>query len=320
MAKYSIDQYRQVVRMLGFRGDYSAIDTFFKCPKHSDRRPSLAVNFEKGIFQCFQCGYAGTISTLAWDRCNKTIDHLLGLKNDDKKILDFCKSNEDTTILESERVDLSKVHFDVRGILVPFEESKEALAYIKERHLAFEILKSVNATYSGSAMINNINFSNRLIIPIYEHTGQIVNYEGRDTTFKSPRKCVYPKGAIKPLFEHYKLDHSKPIFVFEGLLKVLGARSDPYFANSTTSMGTSISSYQLEQLKPFKKIVICPDNDAAGKVLIKRIKDNLSATSSISVLRISDMNIKDIDEIPKKTGLTVAKYREQGGFYEDISF
>ena len=58
-----------------------------------------------------------------------------------------------------------------------------------------------------------------------------------------------------------------------------------------------------------------PDNDVAGEELVIKIKDNYKG--SLSVLRISDSEIKDVDEIPGQTGMTVEEYRNNGGFVLD---
>ena len=38
------------------------------CPVHEETKPSLGVNFEKAVFNCFGCGYSGTLSTLYWQQ------------------------------------------------------------------------------------------------------------------------------------------------------------------------------------------------------------------------------------------------------------
>lgn len=42
------------------KGNYKAL-----CPNHTDINPSLSVNFERGLFNCFGCGWNGTIRRLA---------------------------------------------------------------------------------------------------------------------------------------------------------------------------------------------------------------------------------------------------------------
>lgn len=320
MPRFTPDQNRRAIQIMGLKGlrDYSARrKAFFVCCFHSaDHTPSLSVNFEKGLFYCFGCGESGKISDLIWRQTHVSMTNLLGLGKEDLDKL--VKRDEEVTLRKIVPVDRD---LDIRGVLVPFNVSEIAKGYLSKRSIALSIANKMNMKYTEEAYISGANvvedktyFKKRLMIPVYNDKGQMINIEGRDVTFEQQKKCLYPIGGKKVLYEWYKLDKNRPLFVVEGLIKLAVLRSDSFFENSSTTMGNMISPLQIEQLNLFKEIVIIPDNDKGGVAMIGFFQDVLN--TRISVFRIVDPTgtIKDVDEIPKKSGKSIEQFRLSGGF------
>ena len=318
MPRYTEDQYRQAISLLHLKSNInysSAGSATFKCCFHSgDNTPSLSISFEKGIYHCFGCNKSGTVAQLVKEVSGSSIASLLGLEQGNINIFNPSPFMYDNSAVKK----VVETYLDVRGVIVPFNTSKLCMDYLSKRYITPLIATKMNMKFAEDAYINGTRFFNRLLIPIYNEKQELVNMEGRDATFNQTLKCLYPKKAVKPLYEWYKLKKDKPLYLFEGLIKMAVARSDKFFENSSATLGSKVSDYQLEKLKEFKDVVLVPDNDDAGSVMVSFLKEKLL---SLKVLRIRDKEIKDVDEIPDKTGLTIEQYREQGnGFVQDLSF
>lgn len=305
---YTEVHHRQAVNILGLKSKYKTsnrITAFFVCPNHSDRSPSLRINFRTGSYHCFQCHIHGHISQLVYEKTHRSLQSLLGLSDDLDKLNPYVPvvypSNE-----EMKRDTL----LDIRGVIVQYSESKEALQYLKDRYILTSVADEMEMQYAEDVRINGTVFVKRLLIPVYDDTGKLINVEGRDVTRKDYLKCLYPKNALKPIYQYYMLDKKSPLFLFEGLIKMAVARGDSYFKNSTSMLGGGFSEYQLKQLKEFQDVVLVPDNDEAGTELITKLREHIK----VRVLRITNSYIKDADEIPGKSGMSVEQFRINGGF------
>jgi DNA primase len=304
-------QNKQAVLRLGIRPGKKLYDNsgFFYCPHHKDTKPSFSVNFRKGVYHCFSCKDGGTLNSLCWKISNRSIQDVLGLSEESfniyRKMQQEYKPEPEKTEKDS--------RVDVRGVLVPFYQSPAALEYLKIRGIPTSVAESMQMQYTEEATFNGKWYSKRLLIPIYGEDGHLVSVEGRDVTFNDDvPKCLYPTNTIKSVYEWYKLKRDEPVYLFEGLIKMAVARSDSYFANSTSLYGTGFKPYQISLLNLFSHVILVPDNDAPGKELITALQKALS--TKFSTLQIKDPLLKDVDEIPTKKHTTVKEYRENGGF------
>jgi hypothetical protein len=319
--------YRNTIKKLGLATSVSQSSTnvMVHCPFHGkqgDKHSSLSIHTRSGACQCFQCHWNGHISELVLRMSNDqtNIYQLLGIDTKDSELdgwLGISKYEE--PIVDPKKI-MNEVTINVRGGLYEWAECGAAIEYLKIRSITPYQANRANIQYTDEAIINEMYFNNRLCIPIYDDAGKLINIEGRDVTFKQSKKCIYPKNTIKPLYEWYKLDYNQPVYLFEGLIKMLVARSDDYFANSSTNFGSYFSELQALQLKLFKHIIIVPDNDNPGLEFIKQIRANADPKAIIEILRIINPYIKDADEIPSKSGMSVRDFRLSGGFMLELSF
>lgn len=321
MHEYNANDYQNVIRRLFKVNGFFASNTMVKCPYHKDKTPSLSIHNLTGQWQCFSCKRKGYIGSLVQDMTGKTMDRFLDKGVDESEFNNFFSAPTHKQYVE-EPVSIedieNKVNLDIRGVLIPWRQSPEAVEYVKNRYIPEHLADKYGFLYSEDSVINRMPFIKRLCIPIYNKEGKLLNMEGRDVTFTQKRKCIYPFDSVKPLYNWYNLDTTKPIFLFEGLIKMFVAQSDEYFHNSTAIFGSNFSEYQLEFIKSFPEVIYVSDNDKAGKTSVSVLKEHY--TGILRNLRIVNPNIKDTDEIPKKTGMSVKEFREQGGFSFEVAF
>lgn len=315
MPLFTEEQNRSIISMLGLKSKFSSTSSqaMFHCCFHSgDNTPSLSINFSKGLFYCFGCQKKGTISRLVKEVTGKSMSSILGIEKD----FNVFSAVQHIPYIPQKPI-TKDVFLDIRGVFNPFDKSDKAIKYLTKRYISWSVAQKMNMQYTVESFINGTHFVDRLLIPIYDETKKIVNIEGRDVTFQQTLKCLYPAKASKPIYEWYILNKEKPLYVFEGLIKMAVARSDPFFENSTATLGSRVSEFQMEQLKLFKKVVVIPDNDEAGERMTDEIKRR---HSNVSIMKIRNQQIKDVDEIPGVTGKTVEQYRIEGGFSQELSF
>jgi len=267
----------------------------------------MSIDFTRGIFHCFSCDASGSINTLSEKMTGRKLDVLLGVDTSFSMFSGHIKQEYTPKPINEEDVTI-----DVRGIVAPWTHVPEAIGYVKSRFIPPRIATAMQMGFIKEAYVNGTYYEDRLVIPIYGKSGKLINLEGRDVTGTHKLKCLYPHGITKTIYEWYKLDKEKPLYVVEGLTKMACLRGDDYFANSTTIFGASVTAYQMDLLSEFKKVVLIPDNDEPGKKVIDTFKNRLR--TKFDVMRIQDTAAKDIDEIPRKLGLGVEEYRKKGGF------
>ena len=296
ITKDDIIQATEIIGLKSKKNYYKGNSSFFYCPFHEEKKPSLSISFDKQIYHCFSCGSSGTVNDLVKKISGESLKEVLGIEN--SFLLKKIKVN-----YNKKEFKVPEVNIDIRGVLQPFMLFEEAKNYLKQRKINLRIAQQMNMKYADLVYINGTTFYKRLCIPIYEDT-KLINVEGRDVTKKNDLKCLYPKNAKKTLFEYYKLDRNKPLYLVEGIMDLAILREDIRFKNSTALMGT-VSEDILPLLDLFKEVIIIPDNDTAGKNIVKILYDytlerkkQKQKTFSLSGLFIKDSNIKDVGDIP----------------------
>jgi hypothetical protein len=315
MPKLTSDDYRQAVRKLGLKCKYNYNNkdsAMFTCYKHPDWTPSLSINFIDGIFHCFQCGFKGTIAWLVKEKAETNIYNFLG-KTGNMSEFDSVYNEQPKEEVKVKRV----FPLDVRGTFKPYYEHESAKAYVKRRGIDESTAMAMHFQYSKETYINGTHFIDRLVIPIYDIHNTLINVEGRALNPEDPTKCLYPRSGTKPLYEWYLLSKVNTLYLFEGIIKMAVARSDPFFVNSSASLGSMVSDYQLEQLNQFKSVILIRDMDDAGIKMAKKIKEKYHGNFNVWLL--GDPSLKDVDEIPSK-GITIKEFRLNGGFVPDIAY
>lgn len=318
MSRLNTNDYFEFIKLLirhkGLKVKSISQDTaVIECPFHEDWNPSLSVSFSRGQYYCFQCGKGGSLSALSreYEAFGKPITVVLN-KMDDWDTLNPSEPYEKPLV----RKVFSSL--DIRGRFIPYYNSDKALGYIKRRGISKDVADAMQFMYCKEAYINGTHFVDRIIIPVYDEDGNYINVEGREINGSDTLKCLYPKKGIKPLYEWYRQNCAETLYLFEGLIKMAVARTDTFFANSTTTMGCLFSDFQLKQLQQFPSITLVRDMDDAGYEMAVKLKEIYKG--NLHVWYLSNPAIKDVDEIPTILNMTVKEYREQGGFGEEIEF
>ena len=139
-------------------------------------------------------------------------------------------------------------------------------------------------------------FRDRLIFPVIDIRGEVLGFSGRALNddqepkyLNSPETLVFSKR--RTLFGMNLAKNSKrgSILLVEGNIDVVTLHQAG-FDNAVASMGTSLTTEQTRLISRYaKEIVICYDNDPAGKTATERALDLLKNSEfSVRVLKLPD--------------------------------
>ena len=315
------------------------------CPFHTDKHPSFSVDIDRALCHCFSCGYNGTLRRLFREITGHSINKELGIKYEAQDESTFINPFKETI-----KEDLSvtpDVHIALDGAFIPVDKDPDVCKYLMQRCIPVSVAKSMRMQFATMARSFDtfepenkdqmVYFNRRLVIPIYEK-GKLLSCEGRDIYGKdyyynalrrkgmNPdeheyKKCIYPRGAsTSTLYDIDKLDTSKRLYFVEGIMDLAVLRSDNFFntKNSTAVFGASISERQKYFLKQFDFTYII-DADLAGWLSLKRLMESLKEAPikrdwKFVVPPFQELGVKDVGDIPVKTGKTIEQCRKAHWF------
>ena len=311
------------------------------CPFHTDKHPSFSVDLDRALCHCFSCGYNGKLRGLFREITGHSINKELGIKWEAQDEATFVNPFKETV-----KEDLSAppdVHIALDGAFIPVDKDPDVCKYLMQRCIPVSVAKSMRMSFATMARSfdtfepNNkdqmVYFTKRLVIPIYER-GKLLSCEGRDIYGKeyyynmlrrkgmNPdeheyKKCIYPRGAsTSTLYDIDKLDSSRRLYFVEGIMDLAVLRTDSFFntKNSTAVFGASISERQRYFLKQFDFTYII-DADLAGWLSLRRLMEALKEAPikrdwKFVVPPFHDQGVKDVGDIPVKTGKTIEQCRK----------
>ena len=311
------------------------------CPFHTDKHPSFSVDLDRALCHCFSCGYNGKLRGLFREITGHSINKELGIKWESQDEATFVNPFKETV-----KEDLSAtpdVHIALDGAFIPVDKDPDVCKYLMQRCIPVSVAKSMRMSFATMARSfdtfepNNkdqmVYFTKRLVIPIYER-GKLLSCEGRDIYGKDYyynmlrrkgmdpdeheyKKCIYPRGAsTSTLYDIDKLDSSRRLYFVEGIMDLAVLRTDSFFntKNSTAVFGASISERQRYFLKQFDFTYII-DADLAGWLSLRRLMESLKEAPvkrdwKFVVPPFHDQGVKDVGDIPVKTGKTIEQCRK----------
>lgn len=339
MTEHEVNE--QIIMRLGMSKSVRGNQIMCHCPFHTDKHPSCSVDVDRALVHCFSCGYNGKLRGLFREITGHSINKELGIKWEAQDEATFVNPFKETI-----KEDLSAtpdVHIALDGAFIPVDKDPDVCKYLMHRCIPVSVAKSMRMSFATMARSfdtfepNNkdqmVYFTKRLVIPIYER-GKLLSCEGRDIYGKEYyynmlrrkgldpdeheyKKCIYPRGAsTSTLYDIDKLDSSRRLYFVEGIMDLAVLRTDSFFntKNSTAVFGASISERQRYFLKQFDFTYII-DNDLAGFLSLRRLMESLKEAPvkrdwKFVVPPFHDQGVKDVGDIPVKTGKTIEQCRK----------
>lgn len=312
---------------------------FGLCPFHDDKNPSMSVNAEKKVFNCFSCGTKGNVIYFVSKYENITMEQATiklaaraGIKIDERQ---SAKSARDEKLFKV----MNEAYTFYRFYLDSSEEGKAARAYLTARGIDEQTIKDFkiglapsNSDYLHQALakkgINDIDqlelglirsddndafhdiFRNRIMFSVTNQSGKIVGFSGRIYSpsnqakyINSSENAIFHKGEILYNFDRAALSARKfnKIYLFEGFMDVIAVERAG-LTNGVATMGTALTKEHVKLLTSVtKNIVLCFDGDEAGIKAMKRSALMLSQSNITPEAIVLPDNL-DPDEYIAKFG------------------
>ena len=247
------------------------------CPFHDDTHLSCSINLDKGVWICFAgCGQGG-LKTFIWKLSGKSWDEIGGELETKTWELDFSFSDGLNLEDSSEN---------------PIEYGQDLLD-VPSNHWIFKRGFTLDIINKWGCKINSYN---DLVIPVEDRNQNTLGWLTRRT--QAIPKYLYSKGFKKSqaLFGMKYLDHVETLFVVEGALDSMWLDQHGY--SSVGILGAIISKAQVDLVSSLRptEVVLCLDNDEAGKRGIKKATVDMVDKFMLSYIDIPKEN-KDLQEI-----------------------
>lgn len=290
------------------------------CPFHDDKKPSLKVNTERNLYNCFVCGASGNILEFVkeMDGCELReaafeVADLSGIdpepgagsgpgqttKAKPKKPAKPSQSSPAPLAAETPAdEDLDGVPYNRVLTFDLKTDLDDALkVWLEERGIDYHAQKDFSL---GRASKRSKTIGGRLAIPIHNAQGQVVAYCGRYVCDDAPDdepKYKQPPGFRKDLeiFNLHRaverIDQYKTFLVFESFFSVMRHHRN---AACISFMGRSVSTNQLdlivERMKAagFQKAFVVADGDEPGRAGARDIAGALAPNFRTHVLDLDD--------------------------------
>ncbi len=310
------------------------------CPFHNEKTPSFTVYPESRSFYCFGCGAGGDVisfvrrmDNLDYIEAVKSVAQMAGMSMPEDGY-DDTLSKQRQRLLEANR---EAARFYHACLMDP--KNKDALDYFLKRGLSINTIRRFGLGYAPNdwrELINHLkskgfneqelvlanlarrsdkngranyydNFRNRVMFPIIDLRGNVIAFGGRVMDDSKPKyintsdTLVYKKSNGVFAMNLAKNNNDNKFILVEGYMDVI-ALHQAGFTNAIACLGTAFTNEQANLLSRYaEEIIICYDNDEAGKTATARALGVLGKTG-LKLRVVSMSGGKDADEIIKKHG------------------
>ena len=296
------------------------------CPFHNEKTPSFHVLQDKQIYYCFGCKKGGGVVNFIMEEENLSFPEAVRFLAK-RANMEVPEDNTDREanryrqrLLELNR-DAARYYYQVlqgpegagvraylekrkitRATAVKFgmgasPDSWDSLltAMIKKGYSKRELLDTGLVVQNKNGRLYD-KFRNRLMLPVIDTRGDVVAFGSRVLDKSEPKYMnssetpVYSKRRVLYGLNLAKKTKRPNIILCEGNLDIVTLHQAG-FDNAVASMGTALTPEQVRLLSRFtKELVLCYDNDNAGKIATER---------ALQILNNSDFTVKVL-QLPRR--------------------
>lgn len=296
------------------------------CPFHNEKTPSFHVLQDKQIYYCFGCKRGGGVVNFIMEEENLSFPEAVRFlaKRANMEV------PEDNTDREANRyrqrlLDLNRDAARYYYQLLQGPEGAGVRAYLEKRRISRSTAVKFGMGASPDSwdslltamtkkgytkrelldtglVVQNKNgrlydkFRNRLMLPVIDTRGDVVAFGSRVLDKSEPKYMnssetpVYSKRRVLYGLNLAKKTKRPNIILCEGNLDIVTLHQAG-FDNAVASMGTALTPEQVRLLSRFtKELVLCYDNDNAGKIATER---------ALQILNNTDFTVKVL-QLPKR--------------------
>ena len=303
---------------------------FGLCPFHSEHTPSFSVSPDKQIYYCFGCKKGGgTINFIMEAEHLSFPDAIHFLAKRAGIEVPEETGDRDARQRRARLLDLNRDAARFYYQLLQQPEGRAVQDYLNRRQIRkatavnfgmgasldeWDVLMSAMTKkgYTKSELLDAglvvqkkkgglyDKFRNRLMLPVIDTRGDVVAFGSRALDqsepkyMNSPETPVYSKRRVLYGLNLAKKSKRPNIILCEGNLDIVTLHQAG-FDNAVASMGTALTTEQIQLLSRFtKELILCYDNDNAGKVATERALQLLNGSEfSVKVLQLPQRKTED---------------------------
>ena len=298
------------------------------CPFHSERTPSFHVRTDQQMYYCFGCKKGGGVVNFVMEienlsypdairflakRANIPVpeetrddgsarlrSRLLALNRDAARFYyDQLHSPKGEAVMEYMRSrKITRRNATNFGLGAAGDEWDGLMTAMLQKGYTQAELIAAGLAVKGKNGGAYDKFRKRLIFPIIDVRGDVLGFGGRIVDkddqgakyMNTPETVVYSKRRVLYGLNLAKKSKRGGILLVEGNIDVVMLHQAG-FDNACASMGTALTQEQLHLLSRYTKdLVLCYDNDDAGKVATQK---------ALALLNDTDFNVRVL-ELPKR--------------------
>nr|MDA3856432.1 CHC2 zinc finger domain-containing protein [Candidatus Woesearchaeota archaeon] len=290
---------QQVLDELGIAYEIKGDNLIFTCtnPSHKDNHPSCSMDIEEGYYKCWGCGDKGNTFTLYKRLTGNTLDSGSSYSN----YGGYYSTTKTTKKKSKDRGDFILEE----GSELSVFNNKEVMAYLKSIGVVEDTIYDFNISYTKYCKYRSkftqedkksTVFMNRILIPVYNSEGNLINIEGRAYR-KGDLKVLYPKDAISDfIFNLDNCNTDEPLVIVEGIKSLLNIYN--VHKNVCSFFGNTLTETKLKMLRDrgFKDIILGIDNDNAGYQMLDDFDREWDYDFRVCTSEIEGENIGDLDK------------------------
>lgn len=299
---------------------------FGLCPFHSEKTGSFSVSPDKQIYYCFGCKRGGGVVNFIMEEENLPFpDAVRFLAKRAGMEVPEEDGDREAGRRRMRLLDLNRDAARFYHHLLQQPEGAGVRAYLARRQITWQtavkfgmgasldswdtlLTAMTQKGYSKSELlaaglvVQNRNgglydkFRNRLMLPVVDTRGDVVAFGSRVLDHSEPKYMnssetpVYSKRRVLYGLNLAKKTKRPNIILCEGNLDIVTLHQAG-FDNAVASMGTALTVEQTRLLSHFtKELVLCYDNDHAGKTATER---------ALQILRNSEFSVKVL-QLPRR--------------------
>lgn len=290
------------------------------CPFHNEKTPSFSVSRDKQIYHCFGCGKGGGVISFIMEmehlsfpdavrllakRAGMEVPDTAGDEAGRKKYLRALEANKEAarfyhSYLKGPGGGAVRDYIAQRRIspkyaarfglgAAPGEWDALTRALTEKGFSKMELIDAGLAVAGKNGGIYD-KFRSRLMLPVIDVRGDVVGFTSRILPglegakyLNSPDTVCFKKSRLIYALNYAKNTKRPNLILVEGNIDVITLHQAG-FDNVVATMGTALTEEHARILSRYtKELVLCYDNDAAGKKSTDRV---------LGILKNADLNVR----------------------------
>jgi len=313
------------------------------CPFHGEKTPSFHVHPDRGFFKCFGCGKGGDairfmmeLENLRFPDAARMLAKRAGVELVEEDPRESRRRSERESIYDANKIAAAFFH----RLLLSDPRAETARRYCEGRGITRATIEAFQLGFSlpeWSALADELRregvdvqialaaglvkargegrgvydvFRNRIMVPTYATTGEVVAFGGRALADENPKYLntgttpVYTKGRFVYALNVARRNAAKDntLIVVEGYLDCI-ALHQAGFGNAVAALGTAFTPEQAAELQKYATtIFVCYDADVAGQAAARKSISILAANKELSVKIVALPVGEDPDSFVRSQG------------------